>query len=235
MKKYLALLTIIIVAICGCVNPSFIKDNHLGKKYSGSITVENKTVPLPDGEWIVVGRGYGDSYDYGEVLLAQVSARRIAKCIIIRSDASTNSFSGYRAAEDAQRTDLYHVVVKSNTTGEPLDFWYVSHYIMSVTPKREAVKQFFEYCKVNSITMPKLFIRSRHTLTGVGMKHKYLNVEYYYNPDVEGFDTSKEDNWGTSSWHYLRIKDDPKKVSYMEKIKRDNEMMHEKLRDGFRY
>lgn len=110
----------------------------------------------------------------------------------------------------------------------------VSHYVHSFSPgQREASKEYLQYLTDNKIDLRKLSIRSYHVITGKIFKSRYLRVEYYYNPETEGFDTKGEENWGTSNWHVARIASDPKKVAYVEKIKKQGEVFHDKIRKWF--
>ncbi len=216
MQRFLFLLLASFI-LGGCVTPAIKKDYPLGKTYRDVFVLENKRVPLPEGEWKVAGTGYTDMGNYCEVsLLKETKDHKIAGIIIITSDSQTTNYTGYWPNKYVQRTDLHYVSIKSNTGGQYLDLWAVSHYIMTFTPERETVREFFQYCSDNNIILPKLMVRSYHVITGKMLRNKYLRVEYYYNPEKEGFDTSSENNWGASSWHPLRIQTDPNKVSYVE-------------------
>lgn len=236
MRKRLVLLFVSIFILVGCGFPAFKKDNPIGKTYRDVFVLENKRVPLLEGEWKVAGTGYNENENYCEVILIkETSDCKMAGGIIITSDTITNSYSGYKPSEYAKRTDLHSVSINANTMGKGLDLWLINHYYMQVSPNREALKEFFHYCLDNKIELPKLMIQSYHLMTGKNFKGKYLLVAYYYNPAVEGFDTSIEKDWANSSWHPLRISADPKKQMYIERIKKEGELLHGKIQGWFDY
>jgi hypothetical protein len=235
MRVRLLLLMAAIFILVGCITPAFKKDNPIGKTYRDVFVLENKQVPLPEGEWKVAGTGYRDNQRFCEVYLVKVTEdRKLTGVIIIISENMAFGYSGYLPDKYAKRTDLHYVSIKSNTTEEGLDLWLVNHYFASFSPKeREASNQFFQYCHDNKIDLSKLMIQSYHVITGKMFKGRFLGVTYFYDPRTEGFDTSLENDWGTSSWHPLRISADPKKVSYVERIKKEGEVLHGKIQEWF--
>lgn len=93
--------------------------------------------------------------------------------------------------------------------------------------------RFIDYLLSNNITIPKITIQTFHHFTGKYKKNKFLEVGYYLNPEIKGFEPLNESSWGTSDWHPLRIENDPKKKAYIERLKKDGAIMHEKIRVGF--
>lgn len=237
MKKYIFLFIVISFVIGGCAGTSLNQDYPTGKSYREVFVWEGKRVPLPEGEWKIAGTGTLDMGKYSEAFLVKVTNdRKLAGGIIIVSDTTLNDYRGYKQNTYAERKDHLYVSIKSNTRSEGLDLWLVNHYIMSFKPgQRKASQEFMQYLIDNKISKPKLMIRSYHLISGKMLRSRYLRVEYYYNPAIEGFDTSREDNWGNSSWHIMNIAFDPKKVAYVENIKRQGEVLHGKIREWFQY
>ena len=159
----------------------------IGKTYSEVFVLEDKSIPLPEGEWKVVGVGAAME-KFSEInLIKETNERRLAGAIIIRSDTSLNDFVGYWENKYVNRPDLHFKCVIRNSVQEGLDLWVINHYLMNWTPKRKAAKEFYQYLLDNKIERPKLMIQSYHEITGKTLKNKYLRVEYYYNPEIEGF------------------------------------------------
>lgn len=97
----------------------------------------------------------------------------------------------------------------------------------SLNLKYAQTKEAFDYLVLNKYTVPNIMIQAFHNLTKHG---KLLQIYYYYNPEIAGFDTLSEANWKSSSWHTLKINSDQKKVKYIEQIKEESAAFHEILK-----
>ena len=234
MKKQFIIFTVLTFFLTGCITPGLIKTNPVGKVYKNSIQLRNKTIPLPEGEWKVIGRGFRTQEKYFELfLLKETKRKEFHSGIIITTDTPMNDYNGYLASKYFKRTNLHHVVVKNNATGGAQDCWLINHIRMAVNPNRPARKEAYNYFESNHILIPKNTIEVSHRFTGKYHKSKFLEVNYYYNPEVEGFEPPTEANWSTSDWHPLQIIKYPKKVEYIERLKKEGVIMHEKVREGF--
>jgi ankyrin repeat protein len=235
MRNQLLLLTAFIVFLTSGVTADLlIKTNPIGKVYSNSIQLSNKIIPLPEGEWKVIGRGATGDANYFEIILLKESEKtgKMPSSIIITTDSPTNTYHGYTACAYCGRKDVHYIVVKNNTEGRAQDCWLINHYIMSMNASRPAVKEAYDYFLSNKITIPKVLVQSFHHFTSAHSS-KYLEVAYFSNPEVEGFEPSIDSNWSTSEWHPLRINNDPKKMAYIERLKTEGAIIHEKIRQGF--
>jgi hypothetical protein len=234
MKRFFLMILASFI-LAGCT-PAFKADNPPGKIYRDEIVLEGKRVPLPAGDWKVVVSEYSDMDKYVKVYLMKESTdHKIISEIFITTDSIMNDFTGYWPNEYLQRTDLYYSSVEMNSKDRYTDGWVINHIIRSFLPTTATLKAYFQYCSDNNIVQPKLMIESCHLVTGKIKRNKYLSISYSYNPEVEGFDTSGEGSWGTSTWHPLRIKADPKKVEYIERIKQEGELLHDRIRKSFNY
>lgn len=226
MKKAFFFVILLSLFIIGC-SLNRLKENYpIDKKYYGNFTINGKTVPLPAGEWGVAGRGTRNIKDYYEVWLINYNNRTMNGAIYIMSDAPFNNYIGYKKNSYAERKDIYYVEINSNSEGDPFDLWLVNHSVIKLSVKRQANKELYEYLKQRNISIPKLMIQSFHVKTGSKDKGKYLRVEYYYNPELEGFDSSYENDWDTSAWHPLRVSKNPAKVAYLNKVVQQGKILH---------
>jgi hypothetical protein len=219
----------------GCATSDFKKDFPIGAIHHNSIVFEGKKVPLPNGEWRVAGTGTAEMGKYNEITLVKTTDdRKFAGGVIITSDSVLNDYTGYVQNKFAERKDHHYVEIKSNSRSEGHDIWLVSHYLHSFNPgEREMSIEFTKYLVDNQIDFGHLSIRSYHEFTGKVSKKSFLRVSYFYNPETEGFDTREEQNWGTSGWHVTRIASDPLKKAFVEKIKQEGKVLHQKLLEGF--
>ncbi len=245
MRKNYLLFIIIAFLLTSCITPGIKETNPVGKVYRDSIQLWGKFIPLPEGEWKVIGRGAPSNAGrnmyiaeqnifFDIVLLKESETKKVHSILLITTESMTNNTPGYTPVEYLKRKDVHHVVVKNNESGGAHDGWLINHYLMSIDLRgRPAVEEAYNYLLLNKITIPKIMIQTFHHFTGKYQKNRYLDVGYFSNPEIEGFESPNESNWGTSEWHPLRIENDHKKKAYIERLKNEGAIMHEKIRVGF--
>lgn len=237
-KNYLIFIIIAVpFLLTSCITPGLKETNPVGKIYRDSIQLWEKVVPLPEGEWKVIGRGgpsnsFQDPY-FEILLLKEFENKKMHGVLAITTESMTNSYTGYWPHNDLKREDVHHIVVKSNEDNGAQDGWTINNIEISINVNRTTYKEAMDYLVSNSYIIPKNVIQIFHHFTGKYKKNKYLDVRYYLNPEIEGFEVPNETNWGTSEWHPLRIDNDPKKKAYIERLKEEGTIMHEKIRAGF--
>jgi len=247
MRKYYLLFIIIAFPflIMGCIK-GIKETNPVGKVYRDSIQLWGKNIPLPEGEWKVIGRGtQGDianktgPFDqqapyFDIILLKEFETKKVHSIMRITTESMANNSPGYLPNEYLKRKDVHHVVVKNNLEKGAQDGWLINHFIIDLNIKiSPSLEEAYNYLLSNKIVIPKLQIQTFHHFTGKYKKNRYLEVAYYINPEIEGFESPNETKWGSSEWHPLRINNDPKKMAFIEKLKNEGVIMHEKIRVGF--
>ncbi len=196
--------------------------------------MRNKTVPLPEGEWKVIGRAtHGYNKAYFKIVLLKVTEGKEMEAIIVNTDTLQNEYNGYVRDKRCDRKDVLHFEVKNNNYQGAQDCWIINHIKMSVDPKHPAIQEAFDYLLLNKISVPTIAILTYHRFTGKYTNSKFMTVWHYVNPEVEGFDPPTMADWSTSDWHPLQIHKYPKKVEYIERLKKEGAIMHEKIREGF--
>ena len=237
MKFSSALACLIILSILlltGCATkPSLLETNPIGKEYTGSITFRNKTVPLPEGTWKVIGTELKDSF-FRVVLLKNTSGKVMEDSIIIHVETNaTIRDRGYVKTKDFEKSDYHYSEIFNNNDGEAQDAFFVKHTRMSMNTKREHLKKAFNYLIENNYIVPTVLIEGRHRFTGKNIKRKYLLFSYYKNPEAEGFAPPSNSDWHTSDWHPLHISKDQKKEAYIDNFIELSKTMHVQLKNGF--
>lgn len=232
-----ALIAILTFLLNGCAStPSLVEKYAIGNEYTGSIEFSNKSVPLPEGKWRIVGSGKGGPRDFFLViiLIKETSSKKLEDNIIIHVETFQNEVkSGYTKSEEFERTDLLYVDVKNNKNLQPQDAWLIAPTRMEINIKLEPYKKAYQYFIDNKYILPKILIGSKHRFTGKYIKNKYLSVYYYRNPEAAGFERPTDSNLQTSDWSPLNITQFPDKVAYIEQLKIDSAAYHKKLKEGF--
>lgn len=228
----ISLFTFLFPSCVSYTNP--IKENPIGQKYHGSINFRNMEIPLPKGEWTMVGRGYSDDDNYVQIALAKVIGNKPHSIVFMSRDSLKNSFSGYLPSKNLERKDIHYVVSNSNRKGEAQDGWCINHIRVSFGEKiTKANKELYKYIVDNKLIMPGNFIQIHHRFTGKSIKKKFFSYNLYVNPEVEGFEPPTNAEWASSDWNTLKINSDPKKVAYIEKLKKEGAAFHQKLKAAF--
>jgi len=246
MKKYLLLQAIVVFLLTGCAMTNLKDSNFVGKVYKGSIQLQSLDIPLPEGEWLVIGSGNkettvtgGRSNDatddqFQVVLLKKSDLGQVIGLLFISTDMMGNKLIGYSPGIVFNRTDVHHVVVNNNDNLGAHDCWLINHSIVpKISKNTVAKKEAFKYFESNKIVIPKIMIESYHHFTGKYNKNKLLDYSYLINPEIDGFDSPKDTDWSTCEWNLLQINKDHKKVEYIEKLKVEGAAMHEKLHKAF--
>ncbi len=234
--KLLLVISFLLFICSGCVaQKNFIETNPIDKVYKNSINVLDMELPLPEGEWKVVGRGLGYKSMFTEIFLVKTIGNNPHSIIEINRDSWHNTaHAGYIPNTYLKRENIHHVVVNKNKRSEARDGWVINHIRMGFNAKdTKPEKEAYKYLIDNKMIMPGNFIKSYHVFSGKYNKKKYLSYSIYINPEVDGFDPPKDAAWGSSDWHILKISNDPKKVAYIENLKKEGAVFHKKLREAF--
>ena len=151
MKNILLLLTAFTIFLTGCAMmvPDIKETNPIGKVYSNSIQLWEKNIPLPEGEWKVIGRGGpGNSFNdpYFEILLLkEIGNKKLHSLLAITTESMINSYIGYLPNKSLKREDVHHIVVKNNEAGGAQHGWLINHIRSSLDVKRTAQKEAYDY------------------------------------------------------------------------------------------
>ena len=229
VSKIIFLLLLIPIMFTGCINTSGLKATYpLGREYSDTINISNKDIPLPDGNWKIIGSGYAKDDKYFEVkLIKTTDDNQIDSFVNITSETITNNYISY-TNKYCERTDIHYVNAEKNSQ-DGLDCLAVNHFRMSMNGKSTADKEAYDFIRANGYVMPKNMILGYHIITGFVHKNSYLKVSHLVNPEVDGFNPPKEAHWSSSDWHPLQINNDPKKVKYIEDFKSSSSLYHKKI------
>ena len=204
--------------------------------YQDEFKIRGKTIPLPPGEWRIISSGL-NSQKLFQVYFIQEHTEKIFSSVVISVDSlQLNSEFGYKKSETLDRLDLLYKAVHKNTAGEEQDWWYVNNYIFIATPKNgnPALNEAIDYMKSHGFVISSDYILVRHLLTGKHpYRNRFLEVSYYYNPEVAGFPSVTKSEWATSDWNSSRINAYQQKVQYIDDLVEDNTIIHEKLKAGF--
>lgn len=240
MKQVIWLILLFTLVLTGCnsVNTSKLTDLYNpahNEIFKESITIRNKRVPLPPGDWKVIASGTRG--DFFRLYLLQEHQEKLFSSIYIAVDTlELNREGGYKNWKDLSRNDIHHVSSEGNISGEAQSGWIINNNIMTYLPKKEkhVRNQAISYIKDNGYALSNDNIVAMHRVTGEHPNYKrYLHVNYYYNPETEGFSPGPKASWSTSDWNAARVHEDPRKVDYINELIARHEKIHKQMKAGF--
>lgn len=129
---------------------------------------------------------------------------------------------------------MYFTKVYNNVTRQGQNAWSVNYTMVHFNPKPKypVLTEAAEYIRSNGYVISDVMIKAKHRVTGTHVKSRYLQVNYVYNPDVAGIAPAPKSNWKSSDWNKMRLHKDPQKVAFVEKVKKENAVLHKKIIQG---
>ncbi len=227
-----------------CASPDALLDTALprqGETVSGSLDLTRTRLPLPEGQWIVIGRRtfYNDIYRINaELLLIRTAANEFGQTEI--SDMlslSTNlqrGVGGFQNLCTPEITGRYlHAVIDSDRVLRQ-DCWVIEHMEMSFTEEQirenRDLAEARDYVRDNRILVPINMVYAKHRLSDA---ENYLTVWRFSNPDLAGITQTHYGDYQRSDWHKANIGRFPDKLAYVEQLKRSASSWQEELRLAF--
>ncbi len=231
----LALLIATAISACSSLSNYSAPDHQIGNTYRNSFVIGafNTSIPLPEGEWELIGY-HQSSNDIGTKLnyavLFQIKDGQVHRFIEARAPNANHDW-GYVPSEFCDRDDVLHIVSRANYSGGKQDCWGINHWRMTISnDARDEWQQAREYYTANNIKVPvNALVVVYHKAT----KRKFIRVVYGFNPEMEGFSPPAYADWSASDWHKDRYYTDKKKVEYIQTIKDWGSAWESKVDAGF--
>lgn len=233
--KHLLIATV--VATIGFLQPapswSKSTDAPIGSKHKSSIQIGNSdvVVPLPEGEWEVVG---SDTLKWSAgTKKLNVNARSLVKVIdkklhgvIYLNIPDRKSINGFEEDKFCNRKDIHHIVNNGNFR-KGRDCWGVNHFRYNVWDKApKMIKQTFKWFSDNKIPTPPNMIDVEFSVVNDG---RFIKAMYFFNPDVDGIAQSRSAEWDSTDWHPAKIYQFPEKQAYVKSKIAWGEAWHKKI------
>lgn len=216
------------------------KDLPLGKKISNPLPIGKVHVPLPEGDWVVIGRSVAETGarggaltsggTMGILLLGDIVQGKLRGYTSISTTLEYPRGSQWAKPKDCGRTDI--LLARNEELPQVYSFlcWTINHYSMRFNPTAASVAEASRYFKDNGISFPDTMVGVKF-IVSVGAK--YLSVTYHGNPEFEGIAPSRNSDWAQNDWHKSRIHRFPDKARYAEKTKAWATGWREKIRADF--
>lgn len=196
-----------------------------GEVVRSQIQVGRATVPLPGGEWKVVAEHTGTTTVDGTltgprwrgVYMVQVDAQnRFAGSMYVRATTSPATNVSSWSDSTCNRTDTLFRDTLGATFTKPncLLINHLASYQKAV-PSQAFDRHVWDWLQREKVLLPRTALQIQTRLYRFG---DFLLVNYTVNPELAGLDPGVESSWASSEWHPGKIKDDPKRLAFLEKV-----------------
>lgn len=210
-----------------------------GQAYRGQIAIGDKgvVVPLPPGEWRIAGYdtiNFTDSRRAKKLKIHRVSMVHVQDGVlhgVIRFlTPDRRVTSGFAPAKFCDRKDIHHIVNNGNYRKDR-DCWGVNHYNFSPWSKMpEYVDEMYLWLGDNNVKLPGYMIA---TTFNIAASSRFLDVTYFFNPEVEGLEPSDPAvRWSASEWHSYRVAKGSERADYIQKMIAWGQDWHQKVMDA---
>jgi hypothetical protein len=212
-----------------------------GTKMPQTFRVAEKLFVLPEGEWRLMAQAdstgpFRGSSELGnpftKAYLADIREGRLFRAVYVSTNTEQNRLANrgsYWLADPCKQSDLIH---KFETKRSLVDFtcMLINHRVFARTTtdplSRDARKQMTAFGASYATTM----ITAQFTRA---TPYHLMEIWYYFNPEIDGFAPSADSSWSGNDWHVDVIGKDPRKVAYVEEIKKWSTAMVTWIQGGF--
>jgi hypothetical protein len=199
-----------------------------GATAKGALVIGRSTFALPPGEWKVVASGSGGNVTnlgtqgstaaVHQVQLVQLDAsRNFVASIFLRVPLSSSSVTRWNDSL-CDRKDTLHRDAFSGRFDFP-ECLLVNHFVpfWANAPSNEFDRKTFDWSQKNAVNLPKTALAATYRKYAAG---DFVIVSIAVNPEMFGQEPTVKTAWAESEWHPLILKNDPKRVSFVENFKK---------------
>jgi hypothetical protein len=191
-------------------------------------------VALPEGEWEVAFLEEFDSSGDTKMIkmcLFQSSGNKLSKFITFVASTEKSFNGGWSESRTCSRDNFHFINSKNNEAGEDQDCRIVNHVVPYwKDSKSEYARNCAEVVFERKLEVPNHVIASQFRLTN---DDNLLQVRYYFNPLVEGFEKQPRVKWVLSPWNKTSVDTDSKKRAYVDSIIQWTNTFHSTVKAGF--
>lgn len=200
-------------------------EQPVGTRVTGNFQLGAVTVPLPQGEWTLTGRGkptvngaHG-RIDIAEVYLTEAIEGKSARTVYARANfkGQGSGFGWVRDKNVCDRKNVVHVISDQNFNAKDTKCWIVNHVIdSSPSNPSEAFQENFRTLTERKWMFPKLRIVADFYLTD---SNNQVFARYSVDPEVAGVPQGSVARWESSEWNVTRIGHFPERVAFVDKMR----------------
>src|SRR5882724_6040517 len=182
----------------------------IGTVFSGYLPFAGKEIPLPQGEWVLVGDGYqivpgaegAPGHAIEDVVLFKQAKDAVPAFIIAHRNLVSRD-DGWGIAPDCDRDDILATVNWDDADGHGF-CGFVNHIQTAVTAESaESWKQATAYAGQWNLKLSSTWLMAGYRLSD---SSDVVDVRYHFDPSLAGFPSlAAARSWGDSPWAKDRV------------------------------
>ena len=201
-----------------------------GQTYSGNIDIGGVQVPLPPGQWVVLGFGresggvlkddrtLSDSGTIMNVAFGPAVTEKFAGVVLLEYNERAGRGTGWNItnAKTCSREDVHHAQVLVDKQLSKV-CQYVNHITWSGVANNTAAwfKQAIAGLSAQERPHPKVMIESGIVVSD---RMNFLSMRYRFNPEASGLPAARTTNWSSSEWSQANVQTDVKRQAFVKSI-----------------
>jgi hypothetical protein len=184
----------------------------IGTVFTGFLPFAGKEIPLPEGDWVLVGDGYqtlsaaeGAPSDVIEDVVLFKQAKDAVPAFIIAHRNLVSRTDGWGIAPDCDRDNILATVNWDDADGHGF-CGFINHVQTAVTAESaESWKQATAYAGQWNLKLPPTWLMAGYRLSD---SSDVVDVRYHFDPSLAGFPSLvAARSWRDSAWGKDRVDD----------------------------
>lgn len=202
----------------------------IGSVVKGTATLGDRQIPLPDGEWRLIAKQVTRSgVEIARAYLVQLEGNTLKAAIQAAASLSASAGGWMRRRDICDRADTHFSDSDRNYNVSNTECWTLNHMglTMSGSPAQVHV-DFYRYTDDKKRPRTAL-VNGYYIVKGF----HFLEVQYGYNPELEGFEPTPNSDWRGNPWHRDVVATDPKKAALIAWLRAEGERLFPLVKKGF--
>ena len=195
-------------------------DFKVDQRLSGVLTIAGKQVPLPTGDWRVVGYrkmtietgliNYGAYGVIHNLVLFKTSGGTVDALLDLNVNALPVN-DGWGISKDCERQDFYAAIARYKS-GWDASCLFLHHTQTAANDKTSrAWNDAVTYARDKRLTLPQSWVTAGFR---VATRSDVVDARFSFNPETRGLKASNG-AWDQSPWHKSKFEADPAKVAFV--------------------
>lgn len=196
-----------------------------GQTVSDRLTIGNKTVPLPQGQWTVAGVGNGTLESstkigapglvWNVVLFRPGENGRTIDAIVELNVNELGVTDGWGLAGDCSRSDLALAVIRYKA-GWDASCFFVTHTLFDETkPATPAWSQAVKLARQSNWQLPATVVTAGARSSN---RRDVVDVRYHFTPAFHGIPEGKVGSWDESPWAAKKLELDQRRLAFARNL-----------------
>lgn len=205
-----------------------------GSSVAKPLRVGQKTIPLPDGKWIIAGseRTYGTlGTPIENLVLLNTEKNAEILAVFVNTNLQRTAGSHWTLPSSCFRRDMLFVDGLQNYSEERHKCWYVNHIILGRTSRTSAsILHALDVAHQRGMAVPTVGL---YAYFHEADDSDEFSVGYLFDPSAAGIPVGSSSSWLVSDWHPDRIDTSTQRKAYVAKVIEWGRSWWPRVDDGF--